>query len=305
MSAAIQPDMPRYLSVKQVADYLHLNEKKIYALASEGKIPATKATGKWMFPRELVDRWMLETSHGGALTDRLTIVGSDDPLLSRLVFAFAEQAQAQALASYSPTGTKLGLALMQHQRAEACAIHWGPAREAHLRHPALLRQFPRHTQWVLVRAFAREQGIMTHPASGSVEDRGEDLLRDRSVRWATRQEGAGTSRFLADHLRSLGIDIGRLNATATARTEREAAAAVAMGQADAAPGARSAAQEFGLNFIPLGWEYFDLVVEKRAYFRHLLQQLLERLKQAETRTMAEVLGGYDLSETGCLVWSQE
>ena len=59
-------DPPRYMSVKQVADYLSLNEKKIYALASEGRIPATKVTGKWMFPRELVDRWMLETSHGVA-----------------------------------------------------------------------------------------------------------------------------------------------------------------------------------------------------------------------------------------------
>ena len=105
-------DPPRYMSVKQVADYLSLNEKKIYALASEGRIPATKVTGKWMFPRELVDRWMLETSHGGALMDRLIIVGSDDPLLSRLVYAFAERAQAQALVSYSPTGTKLGLSLM-------------------------------------------------------------------------------------------------------------------------------------------------------------------------------------------------
>jgi excisionase family DNA binding protein len=117
MIALASTEQPRYLSVKQVADYLNLNEKKVYALVNEGKIPATKVTGKWMFPRELVDRWMLETSHGGALTDRLTIVGSDDPLFSRLTFAFAEQAQAQALVSYSPTGTKLGLALMQNQRA--------------------------------------------------------------------------------------------------------------------------------------------------------------------------------------------
>ena len=51
------------MSVRQVAEYLHLNEKKIYALVSEGGIPATKVTGKWMFPRELVDRWMLDSSH--------------------------------------------------------------------------------------------------------------------------------------------------------------------------------------------------------------------------------------------------
>ena len=305
MAAVDHPAPPRYMSVKEVADYLHLNEKKIYALASEGRIPATKATGKWMFPRELVDRWMLETSHGGALTDRLVIVGSDDPLLSRLVFAFAEQAQAQALVSYSPTGTKLGLSLMQHQRAEACAVHWGPAKEAHLRHPALLRQFPRHPQWVLVRAFVREQGIMLPPELDSNGANIEQLLRDPAIRWATRQEGAGTSRFLADHLRGLGVDIARLNTATVARTEREAAAAVAMGEVRLAPGARAAAQEFGLAFAPLGWEYFDIAIEKRAYFRNLFQQLLDRLKQLETRTTAERLGGYDLADTGRLIWSQE
>ena len=43
------------MTVRQIAEYLQLNEK-IYALATEEKIPATKVTGKWMFPRELIDR---------------------------------------------------------------------------------------------------------------------------------------------------------------------------------------------------------------------------------------------------------
>ena len=303
MQALTPLETPRYLSVKQVADYLNLNEKKVYALVNEGKIPATKVTGKWMFPRELVDRWMLETSHGGALTDRLTIVGSDDPLFSRLAFAFAEQAQAQALISYSPTGTKLGLALMQNQRAEACAVHWGPAQEAHIRHPALVRQFPRHAQWIIVRGFQREQGIMVSPELAERQRAGDEILRDPVLRWAARQQGAGTGRFLEEHLRRLGVEPSSLDTQVTTRSEREAAAAVAMGLAQAAPGARAAATEFGLHFISLGWEYFDLVLDKRVYFRHLFQQLMDRIMQAETRTLANLLGGYDLSEAGRLVWS--
>ena len=51
-------DSRPFMSVKQVAEYLNLNEKKVYALVNEGKIPGTKITGKWMFPRELVDRWI-------------------------------------------------------------------------------------------------------------------------------------------------------------------------------------------------------------------------------------------------------
>jgi len=303
MSAPAQVDAPRYMSVKQVADYLSLNEKKVYALVNEGQIPATKVTGKWMFPRELVDRWMLETSHGGALTDRLTIVGSDDPLLSRVACGFAEKAQAQALVSYSPTGTKLGLALMQNQRADACAIHWGPAREAHIRHPALVRQFPRHTQWIIVRGFAREQGIMVGAAVAEGGRDGEEILRDPALRWATRPQGAGTGRFLEEHLRRLGLEPSPQKAEVTTRSEREAAAAVAMDLVQVAPGTRAAATEFGLHFISLGWEYFDLVLDKRVYFRHLFQQLMDRFMQPEARALANLLGGYDLGEAGRLVWS--
>ena len=50
---------PRFMNVKQVSEYLQLNEKKIYALVSEGKIPGTKITGKWMFPRALIDNWIM------------------------------------------------------------------------------------------------------------------------------------------------------------------------------------------------------------------------------------------------------
>ena len=45
----------RFMTVRQITKYLQLNKKK-YALATEEKIPAAKVTGKWMFPRELIDR---------------------------------------------------------------------------------------------------------------------------------------------------------------------------------------------------------------------------------------------------------
>jgi excisionase family DNA binding protein len=69
----------RFMTVRQVAEYLQLNEKNVYALATKEKIPGTKVTGKWMFPRELVDHWMLESAHGVVFTDRLMIAGSEDP----------------------------------------------------------------------------------------------------------------------------------------------------------------------------------------------------------------------------------
>ncbi len=163
MSAVLMQENDAFLSVRQVASYLQLNEKKVYALVNEGKIPATKVTGKWMFPRELIDRWMMDSAHGGLLTDRLVIAGSDDPLLYRVVSAFARDINAMAQVSYTPTGTRLGLELLQASRVDVSSLHWGPSDESRTRHPALLRQHPQHSNWVLIRAFTREQGLMVRP----------------------------------------------------------------------------------------------------------------------------------------------
>jgi excisionase family DNA binding protein len=296
--------LPHFLDVRQVAQYLNLNEKKVYALVSEGRIPGTKVTGKWMFPRDLIDRWMLESSHGGLLCDRLIVAGSDDPLLHRVVRNLTRDLGPRALVSYTATGTRLGLELLQGHRADACPMHWGPSEESHLRHPALLGQYGGHRRWVLIRAFRREQGVMLRRDLASDGADIATLLR-RPLRWAMRQEGAGARRFFEETLTRHAVDTRTLNAAVTALCEREAAAAIALDLADAAPGARAAAAETGLGFIPTGWESFDLALERGIYFRQLFQDLIARLRGPETANLAELLGGYDLAEAGRLVWGQD
>lgn len=301
ISAVLTPESDAFMTVKQAADYLHLNEKKIYALASERKIPATKVTGKWLFPRELVDQWLLDSSHGGLLTDRLIIAGSDDPLLYRIILDYAEITGARALLSYTPTGTKLGLELLQSHRVDACGIHWGPHQESNTRHPALLSQFPQHHNWVMIRAFRREQGLIVSPPVLQHTQNEVDLF-DPQFRWALRQNGAGAQRFLQEILAQHGLNATTLTSEITALSEREAAAAIAMDLADVAPGARAAASEFGLGFIPLGWESFDLVLPRNIWFRHLFQEMIKRLKSHTGQQHAENLTGYDLTGAGELIW---
>jgi putative molybdopterin biosynthesis protein len=295
-------EQPRFMSVRQVATYLHLNEKKVYALASEGRIPATKVTGKWLFPRHLVDQWVLESSHGGVLTDRIVLVGSDDPLIYRAIMQLANQIQTRALISYTCTGTQLGLSLLARNRADICAMHWGPAAESQRRHPALIAQYPTHRAWVLVRAFYRQQGLIVAPGFRESPDDVGNLFVP-TVRWAMRQEGAGSQRFLAETLALHNVDPATLRVTAPANSEREAASLIAMGHADVAPGARGAATEFGLDFVPIGWEAYDLALHRGVYFRSLFQKLLDHLKGPECLRLAQLLGGYDFSDMGQLVWN--
>jgi len=292
-----------FMCVKQVAAYLHLNEKKVYALVNEGRIPATKVTGKWMFPRELVDRWMLESTHGGLLSDRLLISGSDDPLLYRVITALARDLDVHAQVCYTPTGTRLGLELLQARRTDVSALHWGPAEESHTRHPALLRQHPQHHNWVLVRAFTREQGLMLRPGLLRESSDVEYFTKSR-FRWVQRQAGAGSQRFLLELGRQTAAWVNALNISCTALSEREAAAALVLDQADVAPGARAAAIEAGLDFISLGVEAFDFALTREVWFRRLFQDLLRNLGSGANRRVADELGGYDLSRIGEIVWGE-
>src|SRR4051794_33516834 len=82
--------MRELMNTKEVAEHLGINDKKVYYLAKSGKLPCTRVTGKWLFPRKVIDEWIEENSRQsvGRKTkeDRkiLLAAGSDDPSLGIL-----------------------------------------------------------------------------------------------------------------------------------------------------------------------------------------------------------------------------
>lgn len=46
------------MTMKEVAEYLKLNEKTAYRLTSEGKLPAFKVGGSWRFQKSKIDQWI-------------------------------------------------------------------------------------------------------------------------------------------------------------------------------------------------------------------------------------------------------
>lgn len=301
-----QPDISEektspFMSVKEVADYLHLNSKKVYALVREGKIPATKVTGKWLFPRKLVDQWLMESSHGGLLTDRLVITGSDDPLLRRAVVHLVKELGGHAVIGYTIAGTQLGLSLLARNRVDVCGVRWGPAEESSHRHVALVQQYPPHKSWVLVRAFARQRGLML---GADFHHAGElSQLFQSGIRWSMRHHDTGADRHLQELFVKHDFDPAKLRVVRTVDSEREAASMLARQQADVAPGSEAVANEFGLEFIPLGWEAYDVALNRGVFFRTLFQQFMETLKNEDCQNLAQSLGGYDFQQSGQIIWS--
>jgi len=304
MSTIFENQIDVFMNVKQVSGYLHLNEKKIYDLVNKGHIPATRVTGKWMFPKELIDKWMLDSTHNGLLHDRLIIAGSDDPLLHRIINEFTESLGNKAIIAYTPTATRTGLDLLNANRVDACCIHWGPDNESATRHPSLIQQYSQNQNWVLIRAFEREQGLIFKSIPGNS---GAELptIFNPDFRWSIRQGGSGSQRYLMEILSRHRLNTDMLNATTTSLSEREAAASVNLGKCDVALGTRAISNEFGLEFISLGWEIFDFAIPRNIWFRHLFHNLINRIKSDSGHQIASELGGYQIDDCGKLVWGDD
>jgi len=289
-----------FLSVPELAALLHVNEKKIYQLAGSGEIPGTKITGKWIFPRSLIEDWLLENSHGGVMQDRLLLAGSDDRLIQHVCSNAAIDWQENALVSYSPAGTRHGLRMLDSNRVDACFINWGAVEDTARRHLGLLRCYRRHASWVIVRCLQRSQGFivskkLSDTLDMSTENLAAALIKRTELGWAMRQDDSGTERLLEDLCSVQGQRVANLKVSTECNSERSAVAAVNTGAADITCGVQSTAHEFGLHYLPIADVALDLVMSQKTYFRTLVQDLLERIQVLETDKLPIRLDGYQIN----------
>ncbi len=156
----------------------------------------------------------------------------------------------------------------------------------------------------MVHGYNRQQGLIVRPDMHH-RCQEESKVLQLSWRWVTRQGGAGSQQHLEHWLLKQGAKLEQLNSVLTAFSERELAGYIARGDADIGFGCQAVAMESGLSFVPLVTESFDFVMPQGIYFRRQLQQLFKMLGGSHTRQMAALLGGYDLTDCGQLLWSPE
>ena len=113
--------MPDLLTTDEAADYLRLSERKLYGLVAKGAVPCSKVTGRWLFPRAALDRWVAAGLIGPAALAQVVappiVGGSHDPLLE-----WALRESGCALASL-PEGSEEGLRRLTRGDVMIAAIH--------------------------------------------------------------------------------------------------------------------------------------------------------------------------------------
>ncbi len=290
-------DKPAFLTTREVADLLRVKERKVYDLAAAGEIPHRRLTGKLLFPSDEIRAWIDKPGSNNALPSAgapqirpAVLAGSHDPLLDWVV----REAGAGLATLYN--GSSDGLDRFAAGEAAIAGLHipdddgWNVAAVSG-------RGL---TGCVLIAWATRSRGLIL---SDIVRNQIKSLTDLPGHRVVLRQSGAGAAASFDRLLAAAGMTTADLLTTQTpARTEIDAAAAIATGEAEVAIGIEAMARQYNLGFLPLVQERFDLLIDRRAYFTDPVQTVLTYAAKKHSRDRADALGGYDLTNCGAVRW---
>jgi molybdate-binding protein len=198
-----------------------------------------------------------------------------------------------------PEGSEEGLQRLTRGEVTAAAIHLhtleGDDEQANL---AAVANAPGLHDAVVIAFARREQGILVAPGNPRKLCDIASVAK-RRARMAQRPVGAGAQLLLLALLARAGMTAGELTLVKpVCPTGPDIAQAIRSGRADCGIATRSVALSAGLEFLPLTWEHFDLVLRQRDYFMPGPQALLGFLRSAALCEHATELGGYDVSDIG-------
>jgi len=232
-----------------------------------------------------------------AAQKRLVLAGCDPAtgLLSRMVEKISGVEVVSAAAS-----SKLALTWLSEGKVHIAGSHLEDPKTGEFNLPFIRKQFPDEDFSVVT--FARwEEGLVIASGNPKGVRKIEDLAR-KNIRFVNREPGSGSRGLLDKLLEKAGMDGQQVQGyDRIAFGHLAAAYCVLSGDCDACLATRSAAQTFGLDFIPLRTERYDLVMRKRSTDLPAVKAFLDVLQRATLRRKLEVLAGYDTSETGTLV----
>jgi len=118
-----------------------------------------------------------------------------------------------------------------------------------------------------------------------------------------RPLGTGTRLLFDAELYKAGIDVERIEGyNHELKQHMDVGIEILSGRADAGPGIKAVAGLLGLDFIPIRWERFDLLILKERFFEKGVQLFLGLLHEPEFRELARELPGYDLELCGKMVF---
>jgi putative molybdopterin biosynthesis protein len=144
----------------------------------------------------------------------------------------------------------------------------------------------------------RSLGLITPPGNPQGLEGLADLAHPEVI-LVNRQAGSGTRVWLDAKLKALGIVPESLAGYEHEElTHLGVARCVEQGEATAGVGIFAAASAYGLGFVPLTQEHYQLVFPETVWHSSQAQSVVKMVASARFKDAVAALGGYDTSETG-------
>lgn len=297
----------KFLTTKEVAKLLKVNDKMVYSLINEKGLPATKITGKWMFPQRLVEEWLemnllnyrqseLDMSSD---TGRLLLAGSDDPLFQQTLSLFQKKGFG-TVAFFANLGSMGGLKCLRRGVCHIGVCHLLQDDNMEYNFDFTEQELDRPP--IFVNFSRREQGILLQKGNPKKIQSIADLARPE-VSIVNRPLGTGTRLMLDYEIARSDISTDTITGYHHEVSRHlDVGLEILAGKVDAGPAIRAIAGLLGLDFMPLRWERFDLLIARERFFEQGVQQFMGMLHDVSFQQLAESFVGYDLSLCGKMVF---
>jgi excisionase family DNA binding protein len=301
----------KLMTTKEVAEYLGIHEKQVYALIKDSKIPCTRLTGKWIFPKHLVDEWLnIDARNSVEFPDEtqkrheknyILAAGSNDPILDILLNDLHRIDPETNIFSCS-TGSTEGLKLLENGLTDISFCHIVDPETEEYNIP-FIKSYFKDKKVAVINLFYREIGFATHPKHDKPVASFKEI-KERNLKIINRQSGSGTRVLFDYNLKKLGIKPSDIKGYENeVSTHFEVCMAILTGEADTGIATMTAAKLLNLPFKPIKKESFDMVLPYSTFFDKTVQTFIKTLKSDEFRKKISHLGEYDFTDSGSVIYS--
>jgi len=299
------------MNTKEVAKYLGIHEKQVYALIKSKRIPSTRVTGKWVFPKKLVDDWIDSSAKSGLEQARqkskriegaFLASGSNDPILDML-HTYMRKSYPEFYIFSANTGSTDGLKALNMGYTDMAWSHLLDPKSGQYNIPFLSDYLP-NVKPVVVNLFRRDLGFVVAHKNPLRINGFEDLAK-KEVRLINRQKGSGTRVLLDHHLKRLRISPSKINGyEKEVYTHFEVGLSILSKEADVGIATVAVSKLLSLPFIPITQECFDMILDQSTFFEKGIQAFIEILNSQEFRNRIGGLGSYDFKDSGKILYSK-
>ena len=302
--------MKKLLSTKEVAQYLGVNEKMVYTLISDKNLPATKATGKWLFPAHLVEQWVEARTMNfpeqvptcSTMEHTLIIAGSNDMLLDYAMTLYMEENE-DCYAAFCNLGSLGGIRAVHNGAAHIATSHLMDREESDYNFSFTKNEMQEPP--AVVNFSFREQGYIV--AKGNPKGiKGTKDVATGNITVVNRTPGTGTRLLFDAELAAAGAEGKKIPGYENCVGKHIDVGFEIMNEhADTGLAIRAVANRLNLDFVPLQWERYDLIIPRASYFDKHVQDFISLLRDPRLVAFAERLGGYDLTRSANVVYPGE